>query len=190
MTLFLFLSLLYSVQHTLSLPTHTPKQTTQSDIRGKAQDKSTDKILKLTLTAPTKPLRVGDYLNFGYKITNISNQTVLLPDLLNTPSFVLVTDHNLKSIPLRLGSGYGRPSINGRSGYANTITLGPSHYWGSDTAIQALKIELKKPGQYLVRIIVQKVIHEELYPEWLWKGRLEATLLLKVEKAQPTKSSP
>ncbi len=140
-SLFLLLSLLCSVQNPSAVPNNPTKQTTQSDVKGKAQDKSTDKILTCTLTASTKPLRVGDYLNIGYRITNVSREVALIPDmLLGSEIYVKITDPTLRQFFADIGSGEGMPTLDSRSGYANTVTLSPYHYWGSDTAIQVRKI--------------------------------------------------
>ena len=136
--------------------------------------------LILELTPPKTPLHTGDKLYVGFRITNAGNDEVLLPNIIFFRHvFMGGVDPKGGDIPVK-SDYHAIPFVNLDTGYADTITLSPQCYWGSDILLKTLGVKATLPGKYKIKVEVESHNTKSIYPERLWEGDLEASIVVNV----------
>lgn len=118
----------------------------------------------------------------SFRVINVSKDNVYLPDMEPGDEDIRlgVLDGAGKRVPIRMGYSDTAPGLNSKTGFADTITLAPGYSWGSDVAIKGLNIRLNRVGRYTVRIVITGTVHDDLYAQRMWEGRVSASTIVDI----------
>ncbi len=138
--------------------------------------------LMLSLTTSEREYQVGQNIEIGFRVKNISDHTIVLPHFLINHATLFVelfddrgnrvrfkNDDLIKDVGPLMDAKTKKPIVY-------VTTLSPNEYWGSDTKLQNYGLSTYAAGRYKAHVIAQFTDFEKVFPPGTWIGQVEADI--------------